>query len=62
VHFFNYHKKYDCVIDLKDNNQAAIIGSRSKAFGMGKKRSKTVNKATLSEIIKSKSSNIKELL
>lgn len=62
VHFFNYHKKYDCVVDLKDNNQTAIIGSRSKAFGMGKKRSKALTKASLSEIIKSKFTYIKELL
>lgn len=48
VHFFNYHKKYDIVVNLKDNNQVAIIGSRSKAYGIGKKRSKMLNKASLS--------------
>lgn len=40
VHFFNYHSKYDSWVDLKDNNQVAIIGSRSKAYGIGKKRCK----------------------
>jgi hypothetical protein len=55
VHFFNYHNRYDCWIDLKDNNQASIIGSRSKAFGIGKKRCKVAAiNAQLTEIIKSK--------
>lgn len=53
VHFFNYHKKYDIEVDLKDNNQVAIIGSRSKAFGIGKKRSKLLSKTKISEILKS---------
>ena len=33
-------------VDIKDNNQVAMVGARSKAFGIGKKRSK--NKPKLS--------------
>lgn len=40
VHFLNYHKKYDMWVNLQDNNEVAIIGSRSSAHGIGKKRSK----------------------
>lgn len=48
VHFFNYHSKYDMYVNLYDNKQVAIIGSRSKAYGIGKKRSKANNNASLS--------------
>lgn len=53
VHFFNYNKKYDMWVDLCDNNQVAIIGSRSRAYGMGKNRSKSY-RAKLSELAQSK--------
>ena len=50
VHFTNYHPKYDIWVDLKDNNQVSVIGSRSKAYGIGKKKSKNY-KSKLSEMI-----------
>ena len=50
VHFFNYHKKYDIWVDLMDSNQVAIIGSKSKAYGMGKNRKKQTQ---ISELLKS---------
>lgn len=43
-------------VDLKDNNQVAVIGARSKAFGIGKKKSK--NKSKLSEMILSNFSHM----
>lgn len=51
VHFFNYHKKYDIWVNVSDSDQIAIIGSKSKAHGMGKNRKK---QAKLNELIKSK--------
>jgi len=42
-------------VNLKDNNEVAIIGSRSKAHGIGKKRSRHVSNEKLSLMIKSKS-------
>lgn len=50
VHFFNYHKKYDIWVDVSDSDQVAIIGSKSKAHGMGKNRKKQVK---LNELMKS---------
>lgn len=48
IHFFNLHKKYDMWANISDNNQVAIIGSRSKAFGMGKNRKKNAQTKKLS--------------
>ena len=53
----NYHKKYDIWVDLRNNNEVAIIGSRSKAYGMGKIRSKG-SKGKLSELALSNLSHI----
>lgn len=39
-------------VNIKDNDQVAIIGSRSKAYGMGKNRKKHLNAKKLSELIK----------
>lgn len=50
MHFFNYDKKYDIWVDITDLNQVTIIGSRSKAYGMGKNRRKQVQTQKLSEL------------
>jgi hypothetical protein len=34
----NYHSRYDTWVDLNDKNQVTLIGERSKAFGIGKRR------------------------
>jgi hypothetical protein len=44
VHFFNYHPKYDRWVDPSDPAQVDIIGSRSKAYGIGKSRGKKKSK------------------
>lgn len=62
MHFFNYHPKYDIVVNIHDNAQVAIIGSRSKAFGIGKKRARNINQASLSELLKSNTILILEIL
>lgn len=40
VHFEKYHPKYDCWVDLKDKSRVSEIGKHSKAFGIGKRKSK----------------------
>lgn len=40
VHYFNYHPKYDRWIPFNDDSQIVMIGSRSKAYGIGKSRLK----------------------
>ena len=40
VHYFNYHSKYDRWIDPNNPSDIDIIGARSKAYGIGKSRSK----------------------
>ena len=40
-------------VNLKDNNQVTIIGGRSKAYGIGKRKSRN-NKSNLSQMILSK--------
>lgn len=37
-------------VNLKDNNQVTIIGGRSKAYGIGKRKSRN-NKSNLSQMI-----------
>lgn len=54
MHYFNYHSKYDRWIDPNNPNDIDIIGARSKAYGIGKSRSKKKAKTlTLSELTKS---------
>lgn len=54
MHYFNYHSKYDRWIDPNNPNDIDIIGARSKAYGIGKSRSKRKAKTlTLSELTKS---------
>lgn len=54
VHYFNYHTKYDREVNINDKNEVAIIGSRSKGYGMGKKRSKAAkNNPKIAELLKS---------
>jgi hypothetical protein len=43
VHFFNYHKKYDIWVNLKDKNEVAAIGEKSNAHGIGNRKRKTKN-------------------
>ncbi len=52
VHFFNYHPKYDRWVD--PTTELAIIGAKSKAYGIGKSRSKNKGASiNLSELAKS---------
>jgi hypothetical protein len=41
VHFVNYHPRYNTWVNITDNNQVATIGSRSKAYGIGKNKNPT---------------------
>lgn len=49
VHFNKYHPKYDLWVELTDRERVAEIGKYSKAYGIGKRRSKFVVK--LNELI-----------
>jgi len=49
VHFNRFHPKYDMWVDLNDREHVAEIGKHSKAYGIGKRRSKFVVK--LNELI-----------
>jgi hypothetical protein len=40
VHFNKFHPKYDAWVDLNNKDRVAEIGKYSKAFGLGKRRSK----------------------
>ena len=53
VHYFNYHPKYDRWVD--PYQEMAIIGSKSKAYGIGKNRNNSRGAtSSLSELAKSK--------
>ena len=55
MHYFNYHPKYDRWIEYGNSNEMAIIGSRTKAYGIGKSRKNVKKDATLmAETVKSK--------
>jgi len=55
VHYFNYHPKYDRWVDFNDTSSIAMIGSRSKAYGIGKSRLKNKSqKSNLDELVKSR--------
>ena len=57
VHYFNYHPKYDRWVDPA--TEMAIIGAKSKAYGIGKNRSKNKGAQTsLSELAKSTTNEI----
>ena len=61
VHYFNYHPKYDRWIDYNNSNEMAMIGSRSKAYGIGKSRLKKKSEGlTLTELAKSISCSMKK--
>ena len=55
AHYFNFHSKYDRWVDFNDPSQMALIGSRSKAYGIGKSRLKKKSQGmTMTELYRSK--------
>lgn len=61
AHYFNYHPKYDRWVNYNDASEMAMIGSRSKGYGIGKSRLKKKSQnLTLTEIAKSKLSSIQK--
>lgn len=55
IHYFNYHPKYDRWVDFGDTKSFAMIGSRSRAYGIGKTRVNNKGQSLRSnELLKSK--------